>query len=283
MKLPVPIRLLKERYFGEASRSDAFARRQLTELSVHMSPEAARIAGTAVQSLSRYQDPDYALLYLERLARYVGPKKCECPFLLDLATRIDRRMRFDDVAALAGQALERGDPMPDGALCLVDIVDMLPPNTANQITPVLNYLGLCGRAVLVRFDATTYAGRRKAGACALLKRLRTYSKRAKTEHALIERWLHMVDRTRLKQPEATMEVIRSVDIIEGGGRTYHERLERWRNIVDRVIKPACEGVLDLRDMPGAVHDAVDAAVTTHDRRQFDHLLVEIVRNHAISA
>ncbi|MBY0382328.1 MAG: hypothetical protein K2W78_10465 [Xanthobacteraceae bacterium] len=280
MKLPVPIRLLKDRYFGESSRSEAFAKGRLAELSAYMEPEVASIAERAVVSLSAYQDPDYALLYLERLARYVGPKKAGCPFLSELAVRMDRRMRFDDVAALAMRALETGERSPAGAVCLIDMVGMLPPNAADQVTPVLSYLGWSRRAMSVSFDGSTPGGRKKAGTYALLKRVRMYSKRARIERAWVERWLHMVDRTMLKQHDAAVEVIRSADLINGTGATYHEGLDRWHAIVDRLIKPACDGVLCLENMAGTVQQAVKAAGTIPDSRQFDHLLVEIIGENA---
>jgi len=280
VKLPVPIRLLKDRYFGEASRSEAFAKGRLAELSTYMEPEVAKIAGAAVVSLSAYQDPDYALLYLERLARYVGPKKAGCPFLADLAIQMERRMRFDDVAALAGQALATAGHSPAGTVCYVDLVGMLPPNAADQVMPVLTYLGLSRRCVAIGFDGSTLVGRKKANACAFLKRARMYSKRAKIERAWVERWLHMVDRSMLKQHDAAIEVIRSADLISGAGAAYHRGLDRWAAIVDRLIKPACDGHLCLKDMAYPIRAAVQAAATAPDSRQFDHLLVEIIRQNA---
>jgi len=245
-----------------------------------MEPDVASIAEKAVASLSAYQDPDYALLYLERLARYVGPKKAGCPFLPELAVRMDRRMRFDDVAALAMRALESEERARVGTVCLIDIVGMLPPNAADQVAPVLSYLRWSRRSMSVNFDGSTPGGRKKARTCALLKRVRMYSKRARIERAWVERWLHMVDRTMLKQHDAAVEVIRSADLIHGTGATYHEGLDRWHAIVDHLIKPACDGVLSLENMAGTVQQAVKAAETTSDSRQFDYLLVEIIRESA---
>ena len=73
MKLPVPLRLLKERYFGEASRNQWVAKNRLAALVTSLDPDVAAIVTGAVASLIEYQDPDYALLYLDRIARYSGP------------------------------------------------------------------------------------------------------------------------------------------------------------------------------------------------------------------
>jgi len=55
-KLPVPIRLLKERYFGEASRNPWVARNKLASLIARLPPEVAAIVGDAVPALIAYQD-----------------------------------------------------------------------------------------------------------------------------------------------------------------------------------------------------------------------------------
>jgi hypothetical protein len=276
VKLPVPIRLLKDRYFGEAARSATVAKDRLADITRYLEPDAAKIAEVAVSSLITYQDPDYALLYLDRLGRYAGPKRDRCLFLAELAQRLDQRMRFDDVPSLAARVTQGGIRQDAETFYLIDLVGMLPPNTADQIVPVVDYLKWADRPVSMRFDGSRPRGMKWARSCALLKRARCYSKRAKTEHAWAERWLHMIDRTQIKQPDAAIEVVRSADLITGAGEVYHRGLRRWHSIVDHLIKPACDGLISSRDMAESVRNAVRDATSLTDSFQFDLSLANVV-------
>jgi hypothetical protein len=286
VKLPVPLRLLKERYFGESSRNVSVAKNRLADLSQYMRPEVTDIATAAVASLIDYQDPDYALLYLDRIARYAGPGKAHCEFLAELARRLDARMRYDDPAALAQRVLNSSEAGHSavtsrtqavaGTFCLIDLVGMLPPSAADPITPVLGYLRWSGRSITLRFNCRTKRGYRWARAWALLKHVRIYSRRFKTESASVERWLHMTDRASSKQPGAGIEVVRSADLIKGAGAVYHRGLTNWNAIVDRLIKPTCDGTLCLPDLAKTVQTAVHSVAEDSDPGRLNQLIIRII-------
>jgi hypothetical protein len=280
VKLPVPLRLLKDRYLGEASRSAIVAKNRLSDLSERLTPEVAAIAGPAVTSLISYQDPDYALLYLDRLTRYVGGDPPR--FLPELAQQLDRRMRFEDPPALAQRALDGGGSggIVSGHFCFTDVIGLLPPSGANPVLPVMNYLGWAGRGVTFRFNGTTTRGRKWAQIWALQKHIRIYSKRSKIESAWVERWLHMIDRVTMKQPDAATEVVRSADMIQGSGRAYHLGLANWHAVVDRLIKPVCDGTLDVADLAQAVRTVVNQAKEDSGRPEIENVISQVVADAA---
>ena len=98
---PSPFRLLKERYFGEETRNPRVARAALVKLSARLPADVVPIVSDAVHSLIDYQDPDYALAYLERIERYVGPTAQPLPNLAELAQLLSDRMHFEDPIRIA--------------------------------------------------------------------------------------------------------------------------------------------------------------------------------------
>lgn len=263
MKLPVDFRLLKERYLGEASRKPWIADNRLAELTPYLQPDAAETVRSAVTSLMAYQDPDYALLYLSRVGRYAGPGKEPCAFLAALASRMDTRMRYIDPPSVAQEVLMEGEgrDAADGrraSFCLCDLAGLLPPSAADTVLQVMSYLRLSQRAIVLRFSPVAGWKRRWTKAWALLRYARTYSRRAKTENAWVERWLHMIDRVRTFQPEAVVEMVQTADVAHGSGADYHRGLANWNVIVDRLVKPVCDGTAAPLDLAAALRVVLNA-------------------------
>jgi len=275
MKLSVDFRLLKERYLGEASRKPWVAEKRLAELAPFLPPETADIVRRAVASLMDYQDPDYALVYLNRVGRYAGPDKEPCAFLAELASRMDIRMRYIDPPSVARATLtddEEGNASRTCrvSFCLCDLVGMLPPNAADTALQMMAYLRLSRQAIVLRLSSQAGWKRRWTEFWALLRYARTYSRRAKTENAWVERWLHMIDRVHASQPEAVMGMVQTADIIGGSGADYHQGIANWNLIVDRLAKPVCDEAIEPVDLAAALRAVLHAAVDSPEPAELDN-------------
>lgn len=269
MKLPVPIRLLKERYFGEAARNPWVARNRLAKLSEQLPPAAVPVVSAAVDLLMDYQDPDYALLYLDRVGRYVGPG---CP-LADILTEISRlmadRMMFEDPIRSAQIALDRvagatGEADSSAAEMVrkftsSQLAAMLPSKAARPILNVLTRLGWSDASMSMHFGGSTGARLWWLKALAAMRRVRPYSYRFSGERVWVERWLHMIDRSQVKQHEAAWEVVETARLITGTGISYQRGVENWNAVIEGLVKPVCDGRLSVPDFAMAVRTAREAA------------------------
>lgn len=275
---PSPFRLLKERYFGEETRNPRVARAALAKLSLRLPAEAVPIVTEAVQSLIDYQDPDYALAYLDRIGRYVGPVGITVPIFPELARLLSDRMHFEDpirVAQIKLLAAGGTDAEPDErSIDRVEqfrwdeVIPMLPPKAAAPAMNLFQRLRLARltrRSVTLRFSSRSRFALRKLKWTAALRITRPFSERFKKERMWVERWLHMVDRSLVKQPEATIAVIRTASLIKGHGDVYQSGLAEWNVIIDRLVKPACDGDLPLSGLGDAINEAREAAGSDHDQ------------------
>lgn len=275
---PSPFRLLKERYFGEETRNPRVARAALAKLSLRLPAEAVPIVTEAVQSLIDYQDPDYALAYLDRIGRYVGPVGITVPIFPELARLLSDRMHFEDpirVAQIKLLAAGGTDAEPDErSIDRVEqfrwdeVIPMLPPKAAAPAMNLFQRLRLARltrRSVTLRFSSRSRFALRKLKWTAALRITRPFSERFKKERMWVERWLHMVDRSLVKQPEATVAVIRTASLIKGHGDAYQSGLAEWNVIIDRLVKPACDGDLPLSGLGDAINEAREAAGRDHDQ------------------
>lgn len=268
-----PFRLLKERYFGEETRNPRVARTALAKLSERLPANVIPIATTAVESLIEYQDPDYALLYLDRLARYVGPGGISSPLLENLASLLLARMQFEDAINIARQKIVEiggmnSQPNPSSIDRIElfrwdEIIAMLPPAAADPAMMIfarLRLAKLSQRLVRLHFSATTRFRLLRLKGMAALRITRPFSQRFKTERSWVERWLHMVDRSVAKHPEAVADVIKTAELIKEHGDTYQDGIAKWNVIVDELVKPTCDGALPLRQLSDAIKEAHLAAL-----------------------
>ncbi len=269
---PSPYRLLKERYFGEETRNPREARAALVRLSARLPVDVVPIVSEAVHSLIDYQDPDYALAYLDRIGRYVGPVGVTVPNLPELAQLLSDRMHFEDPIRIAqlkltdvggvnaeadGQSIDRVERFRWD-----EVIAMLPPKAAAPALDIFKRLRLARltrRSVTLRFSARSRFSLRKLKWLAAARITRPFSERFKKERVWVERWLHMVDRSLVKQPEATVAIIRTANLIKGHGDAYQNGLAEWNVIIDRLVKPTCDGDLPLPKLGEAISEAREAA------------------------
>lgn len=270
---PSPFRLLKERYFGEETRNPRVARAALARLSARLPEDVVPIVSQAVHSLIDYQDPDYALSYLDRIERYVGPAGITLPNLGELAQLLSDRMHFEDPIAIAQIKLtEAGgvNALPNAASVdrverfrWDEVIPMLPPAAAAPAMDIFQRLRLARlsrRSVTMRFSSTGWFSLRKLKWLAALRITRPFSQRFKVERVWVERWLHMIDRSLVKQPDATVAVVQTASLIKGHGDTYQNGLAQWNAIIDGLVKPTCDGMLPLPALGDAIQQARDAAI-----------------------
>jgi hypothetical protein len=262
---PSPFRLLRERYFGEEARNPWVARNALKRLAPRLPADVAPVVSEAVESLIAYQDPDYALLYLDRIERYVGPAGIALPEIGELARLLSARMHFEDPIRIAQRRLaEAGgaaaSPDPAAADRIErfrwdEIARMLPVAAAEIALDILPRLGLAGRHLTLHFGARSRLGLRWLRGLAALRITRPFSLRFRIERAWVERWLHMIDRSLLTQPDAAAEIVRTAALIEGHDDAYWDRMAQWHAIIDGLVKPVCDGTLPLPRLGEAVRTA----------------------------
>jgi hypothetical protein len=270
---PSPFRLLKERYFGEETRNPRVARAALARLSARLPPDVVPIVSEAVHSLIDYQDPDYALAYLDRIERYVGPAGITLPNLAELAQLLSDRMHFVDpirIAQLklaeAGGANAQPDPVSVDRIEKFrwdEVIPMLPPKAAAPALDLFQRLRLARlsrRSVRLRFSSRTRFKLQRLKWLAAARVTRPFSERFKRERVWVERWLHMIDRSLVKQPEATVAIVRTASLIKGHGDTYQNGLAQWNAIIDGLVKPTCDGTLPLRRLGDAIQEVREAAI-----------------------
>ncbi len=270
---PSPYRLLKERYFGEETRNPRVARAALARLSARLPPAVVPIVSEAVHSLIDYQDPDYALAYLDRIERYVGPTAHPLPNLAELAQLLSDRMHFEDPIRVAQLKLaEAGGPAAEPDTASVDriekfrwdeVIPMLPPKAAAPALDLFRRLRLARlsrRSVILRFSSRTRFKLQRLKWLAAARITRPFSERFKVERVWVERWLHMVDRSLVKHPDATIAIVRTASLIRGHGDAYQNGLAEWNAIIDGLVKPTCDGTLPLCRLGDAIQEARDAAI-----------------------
>jgi hypothetical protein len=285
---PSPFRLLKERYFGEETRNPWVARNALTALSARLPADVVPIVSQAVHSLIEYQDPDYALLYLDRIERYIGPRGPLLPTLGELASLLSQRMQFEDPICIAQLKLaeaggaaakpDRNSPIRVERFRWDDIIHMLPSKAAAKAQNLfarLRLARLSHRTLTMRFRATGYFSLLRLRGLSALRISRPFSQRFKTERTWVERWLHMVDRCLVKQPAAAPEVVRTAMLIKGHGDQYHHGLSTWNVIIDSLVKPTCDDTLPLRNLSDALKQARQAAVEDPGNSRLLHVIEHI--------
>ncbi len=286
MKLPVPIRLLKDRYFGESSRNIWVAKNRLADLAPRLPPDVAVVVNEAVPVLIDYQDPDYALLYLDRIERHLGVPGFDTPTLASVAQRMLVRMQYEDPIRIAQVTVKEAggmDALPNPSFAPVkrkfrwgELAALLPPNAASQVDEALRILRCPDRTLVLRFNAACRTGVLWLKAWTMSQRMRPFSSRFASERAWVERWLHMMDRSLPRQPGAIPAIAETADLIEGCGPDYSAGMKKWNLIVDQLVKPACDGKLLVHDLGEAVRQANRAAREDSDGRRLRQVIADIV-------
>ncbi len=252
-----------------------------------LSEEAVSAVSQGIHLLMDYQGATYARLYVDRVKRFVG--RIDAGLLAEIARLMAERMAYEDAIRIAQCKLveyrESG-----GEVLSTDIkqfrfdelVDALPEIAADPVLIVLGRIGWEHRRVSIPFSTASRWGLRRLKAEAWLRRWRRFSIRYGQERVWVERWLHMIARSLLKQPQSVGAIIDTATMIKGYGDAYRQGLADWHAIIDGLVKPTFDGVLSLDDLAGAVRQARNAAMPDPRQASLKRVIAEI-RARAIGA
>ncbi len=216
--------------------------------------------------LMDYQGATYARLYVERLQRFIG-RGIAAETFRDMARLMAERMAYQDAIRIAQLKLAEYRDSNGEVLStdikkfrLDELVDALPAVAADLILKVLYKIGWARRRVSIPFSNASRWGIRRLKMEAWLRRWRLFSIRYGQERVWVERWLHMIARSLVKQPAATEAIVETATMIQGYGDAYRQGVADWHAIIDGLAKPTFDGVLPLADLAGAIAEARAAAM-----------------------
>jgi hypothetical protein len=228
--------------------------------------EVAAAVGDAIHLLMEYQGASYAKLYVDRIGRFVGKGLADDTFA-EMARHMASRMAYLDAIRIAQLKLaEYRDSAGEVVSTdikqfrLDELVDALPAVAADPILKVLDKFGWARRRVSIPFSTAGRWSIRRLKMEAWLRRWRLFSIRYGRERLWVERWLHMIARSLVKQPEAAAAVVATATMVQGYGDAYRQGLADWHAIIDGLAKPTFDGALPLTDLAGAVTQARAAAM-----------------------
>lgn len=233
-------------------------------------PEAVKpVAREAIARLIDYQGPGYAQLYVHRLRRFVRRRGVNDVLLAELARLMAQRMCYEDPVRRAQLALAWADARQSAnesraieRLWVEDVLSSLP--AALFVIPIIgvNWAKWCRTSMHLRLATARHPGRFGLKTLASLRRWRPVSGHYAIERVWVERWLHMIDRSLTKQPQAAPAIVQSAAMIHGHGQPYRQAVDDWHLIIDGLVKPAFDGTLVLPDLAGAVTEARAAAAAS---------------------
>jgi hypothetical protein len=229
-----------------------------------------------------YQGASYARFYVDRLKRFIGRRDVDAALLCDIARLMANRMAYEDAIRIAQLKLaELADS--NGRVQSRDVkkfrfdelVDALPAVVAEPVLMVLDRLGWTRRRVSIPFSTASNWGVRRLKVEAWLRRWRMFSIRYGQERAWVERWLHMINRSLAKQPQAVGAIVETATMVQGFGDPYRQGLADWHAIIDGLAKPTFDGVLPLSDLAGAIAEARAAAMPDPRQAALKRVIAEI--------
>lgn len=249
------------------------------------------VASEAIHLLIDYQGPGYAHLYVSRLRRFINKQGVDDTMLCDIARLMAARMSYEDPIRIAQLKLFELDGRPGAPAGSVDVkkfrieelVGALPAAIAEYLLDALEWAGWLNKRVSIRFSTASRLGIRRLKIEAGLRRWRLFSVRYARERIWVERWLHMIDRSLTKQPQAAPAIIQTASMIEGYGDVYRQGMADWNAIIDSLVKPTFDGVLALPDLGRAVTEARAAALPDPRQASLKRKIAEIRARVAASA
>jgi hypothetical protein len=253
---------------------------------------AASVVSEAIHRLIDYQGPSYATLYVDRLRRFIGRRGVDDAMFGEIARLMALRMCYADPIRIAQLKLAEIDAAPGsprvqsadepGKFRLDELIGALPAVVAEPVLDTLEWVGWAHKPVSIRFSTASRWGIRRLKIEAALRRWRLFSVRYAKERAWVERWLHMIDRSLTKQPQAAAEIVQTAAMLQGYGDGYRQGVADWHAIIDGLAKPTFDGALVLPDLAGAVAEA-RAAIRPDPRQAALKRTIAEIRARALDA
>jgi hypothetical protein len=272
-----PFRALANWLFGEDDH-------HIPPLPQGLPGDFAQALDAHVRMLVEFQNTEYALLYLDRLGRFHERRGVSLELFCEIADLLAARMSFNDPIRVAqivlGQA-QLADPetstiAPPNNLYrpeMQEFVAMFPRDQAETIADALAAVKMLRGRMRIHIDGMR--GRARLRMFLRFRRIRPSSLRYAKESSSTERWLHMIDRALAKQPDAVLEVVRSIRLVSGYGATYRLSLDNWNLIINRLAKPVFDGELALPQLPEALSRARSAAIADASGEELRRTIADI--------
>lgn len=275
----VTIRRAAEGKRREKPRNDlATLEREIRET---MPQSAQEMLIEGVRRLARFQDDNYARLFLERVApvrdleaQLHGDGK----LLRETARHLAVRMSFEDLIRVAQakidparmQRIEQelsakpGEPYTVTEFLKPGIEEMcqvLPPALARRIIRFSEKRGWLDKVHVGMYVKTTsVTGYLRFWLLAKLRPLRRFMHRYVEEQAQIETWLGMILQAARLSPALGLEVAECARLIKGYGSTHKRGTQNFQTIETRLIRPALHGQIPVQDAIDGIASARTAAL-----------------------
>ncbi|MET0443037.1 MAG: DUF6537 domain-containing protein [Pseudorhodoplanes sp.] len=240
------------------------------------------VANEAIDMLVTYQGLGYARLYVDRLKRFVGRHNVDAALLADIARLMAERMSYQDPIRIAQLKLAELDKPANAPAVEVrkfrldELLGSLPAAVGEPVLDMLEWMGWAARRrVPIRFSNAGRFGIRRLKIEAALRRWRLFSVRYATERAWVERWLHMIDRSLTKQPQAAAAIVQTATMIQGYGDAYRHGVADWHAIIDGLVKPTFDGALVLPDLAATIDEARAAIMPDPRQASLKRKIAEI--------
>jgi indolepyruvate ferredoxin oxidoreductase beta subunit len=253
----------------------------LQRARVELPELALTLAGEGVRRLVRYQDRDYAKLYLDRLTRVNAVERSlggSGEIVRDTARQLAVRMSYEDVIRVAQL---KSDPArfkrieaeigstQEQPVIVVDyfkpgfeeLCSILPPGLARRILGLARRRGWMENGYLgMEVRSTSVWGYARLRLLAALKRWRKKSYRFIEEQSAIEAWLERIVAAARVSPRLAREIIECARLVKGYGDTHRRGSANHATIMAELVDPALQGQIPVAFAADAVASARVAAL-----------------------
>lgn len=251
------------------------------EIRETMPTAAQDIAVEGVRRLARFQDDNYARLFLDRLAplRDIEAQlQGDGRLTRETARHLAVRMSFEDLIRVAQakidparlQRIEQelgangGEPYSITEFLKPGIEEMcqvLPPSLARRIIAFSEKRGWLDKVhVGMYVQTTSVTGYLRFWLLAKLRPLRRYMHRYVEEQAQIEAWLGLILQAAPLSPALALEIAECARLIKGYGSTHKRGTGNFQTIEMRLIRPALQGQIPVQDAIDGIASARTAAL-----------------------